>query len=163
MRKTTGFGGLFIGCLLLVAAVAPAEAAPPTVAQMLEIYKPTFQDIPFSTPEAADFPGCEVKLISGTRPGSSGWLLLDAKKQPLRRYLDSNGDKKIDTWSWFKDGAEVYREVDSNYNERKDQFRWLNAGVMKWGVASQEDDKIDAWQMISAEEVGQEVFAALAN
>ena len=33
---------------------------------------------------------------------------------------------------------------------------------MKWGVSTQEDGKIDAWQMISAEEFGQEVFAALA-
>ena len=53
MAKTTGFRGLWTGCLLLVAGVGAAGAAPPTVAQMLEIYKPTFPDIPFTTPGAS--------------------------------------------------------------------------------------------------------------
>src|SRR5687767_4997649 len=119
MAKTTALRGLLTGCLLVMAGASPALGAP-TVAQMLEIYKPTFQDVAVSMPTAEEQAGCEVKLVTGTRPGSSGWILLDAKKQPVRRYYDSNGDKKIDMWSWYKDGVEVYRELDSNFNERKD-------------------------------------------
>src|SRR5437870_13494053 len=108
MAKTSAFRGLVAGFVLLMAGGSPVLAAAPTVAQMLEIYKPTFPDVQFSTPAAEEYAACEVKLITGMRPGSSGWLLLDAKKQPMRRYFDANGDKKIDTWSWYKDGVEVY-------------------------------------------------------
>ena len=57
----------------------------------------------------------------------------------------------------------MYREIDSDLNGKKDQYRWLHSGGMKWGQSIQEDGKIDYWKMISAEEVGQEVFAALAT
>ena len=32
----------------------------------------------------------------------------------VRRFFDSDGDNQIDVWSYFLDGDEVYREVDSN-------------------------------------------------
>src|SRR5262249_48093822 len=92
-----------------------------------------------------------------------GWLLVDARKVPLRRFYDSNGDDGIDIFSYYKDGVEVYRETDSNFNKKLDQFRWLNAGGMKWGVSTKEDGVIDLWRMISPEEVAEEVFMAVAE
>lgn len=159
MSRIAAYRALVAGFLAAVAA-APAAAAP-TVPQMLT-FKPRQQEVVLSTPTPDEYAACEVKLISG-RPGTSGWLLVDAQKRPMRRFFDSNGDKKIDQWSYFKDGAEVYREIDTNANDRPDQYRWLNAGGMKWGVDTDEDGKIDAWRMISAEEVGQEAFQALAT
>ena len=59
-----------------------------------------------------------------------------AKKQPLRRYYSSKGTG-IDIWSYYKDGLEVFREIDSNFNGKKDQYRWLNgAGILQVSPSS---------------------------
>src|SRR5262249_17040781 len=128
-------------------------------------YKPRQEGVDYSTPAPEELKDCEVKLITGSRPGSSGWLLLDAAKRPLRRFFDTNGDRKIDIWSYYKDGVEVYREIDTSVpnNDKPDQYRWLNTGGSKWGFDLNEDGKIDTWKTISSAEVAQEVFAALAT
>jgi hypothetical protein len=149
-----------MGCLLL--AITTPAWADPTVAQMLA-YRPKQEGVTISTPTDAEQAGCQVKLVRGSRPGSSGWLLLDANGKPLRRFFDSNGDKQIDVWSYYKDGAEVYREIDSNLNGKADQYRWLNSAGMKWGVDANEDGKIESWKVISAEEAAQEAFQALVT
>lgn len=151
--------GMLAGCLLYCGGLSRVEAAP-TVQQMLG-FRPKQEGIVFSTPAAAELDTCKVELVTGTKPGSNGWLLRDAKGQPVRRYFDSNGDKKVDMWSYYQDGYEVYRESDSNYNEKVDQYRWLNSGGCKWGVDVNEDGKIDGWKVISAEECSQEVLQAL--
>lgn len=160
MSKARVVTGL-VGGLLLWAVATPAWAAP-TVAQILQ-FKPRQAHVGYSTPAQDEHKNCEVKLISGSRSGSSGWMLFDAKKQPLRRFFDVNGDKKIDIWSYYKDGVEVYREIDSNNDDRPDQFRWLNSGGMKWGTDANGDSKIDFWKQIAAEEVAEEVFQAIAQ
>jgi hypothetical protein len=147
-----------MGCLLL--GITTPAWADPTVAQMLA-YRPKQEGVSISTPTEAEQASCQVKLVRGTRQGSSGWLLLDGKGNGLRRFFDSNGDKQIDVWSYYKDGVEVYREIDSNFNGKADQYRWLNSAGMKWGVDANEDGKIDSWKMISAEEAAQEAFQAL--
>src|SRR4051812_4315154 len=163
MVRNPAIKTLFAGCLVLWGSLTPAWAAP-TVAEMLSV-KPKFADVDITTPSAEEAKACEVKLVPGTRTGSSGWLLVDARKQPLRLFFDNAGSKRIDTWSYFKDGQEVYREQDTNGNDHADQFRWIGAGGMKWGVDTQDAKggsyKITAWRMISAEEVGEEVFEAL--
>jgi hypothetical protein len=124
-------------------------------------YKPRQQGIVYSTPAAQEQEACKVELVSGTRPGTSGWLLRDPRGLPLRRFFDSNGDGKVDMWSYYLDGVEVYREISSNFDGKVDQYRWLNAGGMKWGVDTDQDGKIDYWKMISAEEVSQEILQAI--
>src|SRR5262249_30319435 len=89
--------------------------------------------------------------------------------RPLRRFMDTTGEKRADgrthtdIWSYYKDGVEVYREIDTNYNDKPDQYRWFNTGGSKWGIDANEDGKIDSWRTISAEEAAQEAFAAVAN
>ncbi len=93
-------------------------------------------------------------------------MLLDAKKQPLRRFFDSTGRGNVDMWSYFKDGVEVYREFDSTHKGVANNFRWLNAGGMKWGVGTVDargKAVINAWRMISAEEAGFEAYQAVAK
>ncbi|MBI3407840.1 MAG: TlpA family protein disulfide reductase [Planctomycetes bacterium] len=159
MARTTALKALVCGCLLLCVFTSPAWADP-TAAQMLS-FKPS-QDVHITTPTADELATCEVQAVKNAKGNKIGWLLLDAKKQPLRGFIDSNGDNKIDIWSYYKDGVEVYREVDSNFNGRPDQFRWLNSAGMKWGISTKEDGKIDVWRMISSEEVAQEIFLALS-
>jgi hypothetical protein len=139
-----------------------AGAQEPSVSQMLNLYHPRQPGVAVATPTPQEQEGCKVELVRGPKNSSAtGWLLRDARGQPLRRYFDTNGDKKIDVWSYYQDGVEIYRERSTQFNAAVDEYRWLNAGGMKWGVSSKGDGKIDAWRMISAEEVSQEVFQAI--
>ena len=79
----------------------------------------------------------------------------------LRQFVDSNNDNVVDTWSYFRGGLEVYRDIDANFNGKADQYRWFHTGGSRWGLDSNEDGKIDAWKTISAEEAAEEVVAAL--
>src|SRR5262245_38207850 len=124
-----GLARLFLGgCLLLGAGVAQVLGAPPSVSKMLE-YKPK-QEVACSTPAAAGA-ACKVELAKAS--GGSGWVLKDPAGRPVRHFHASN-DRSVDTWSYFKDGVEVYREVDTTGSGRPDQYRWLNGGGSKWGV-----------------------------
>src|SRR4051812_37311003 len=80
--------GLLTGCLLYCGGVSRVDAAP-TVQQMLG-FRPKQEGIVVSTPAAAELDTCKVELVTGSKQGSNGWLLRDAKGQPLRRYFDSN-------------------------------------------------------------------------
>ena len=166
MANTTARGALLTGCVLLLAGVSPAWATTPQ--QMLTVYKPDFTEVQISTPTPDEYASCEVKWVAVKKdnsneidPYSGTYVLKDGKGQFLRIFKIKNS--KPYSWSYFKDGQEVFRELDTNFNGKKDQYRWLNNAGMKWGISTQEDGKIDAWQMISAEEVVQEVFAALAK
>src|SRR5207245_7871750 len=55
---------------------------------------------------------------------------------------------KIDVWSYYKDGKEVYREIDSTFTGKPDQYRWFNDGGAKWGVDETKDGKIKFWKVI---------------
>ena len=160
MAKRSIITGI-IGCCLFAGAASTASAQPQPK-DILDI-RPKHPDAVYSIPSRDELAGCKVELVSGTRKGSTGWLLIDAKRQPLRRFFDSNGDKKIDIYSYYKDGVEVYREIDANFNEKVDQYRWLGAAGMKWGLDSNEDGRIDLWKMISAEEVAHEIFLSVAH
>ena len=144
---------------ILLTAV-PVTAQAPAVDKMLAI-KPRQEGVDISTPTKEEYGQCEVKLETGSGT-ASGWVLLDAKKQPVRRFFDTRGDKKgVDVYSYYKDGVEVYREIDSKYKNKPDQYRWLNNGGSKWGIDLNDDGKIDVWRVISAEEVAQEVYQAV--
>jgi hypothetical protein len=149
---------LLAGCLLLAGA-APAGAAP-TVAQMLSI-KPKQEGVAYATPTAEEQAGCKVELDKADR--GSGWLLKDKDGRLLRRFFDSNGDNQIDVWSYYKDGVEVYREINSTLSapHRPDQYRWLNAGGSRWGTDEAKEGRIKSWKAISPEEVSQELLQAL--
>src|SRR5262245_46921091 len=97
MAKARVGAGLVAGLLLLGAGRAAAQM--PTVAQMLDI-RPQQDVTGYGTPAPGEHKDCEVKLEQGRRPGSSGYVLLDGKKQAVRRFFDTNGDKKIDVWSY---------------------------------------------------------------
>ncbi len=150
-------------CLLLAVLASPVAAAP-TVEQMLS-FKPRQEGVVFATPNAEKLAGCKVELIKGQQQGS-GWALKDEEGNLLRRYFNTRftnvkDGTKIDVWSYYKDGQEVYREWATTNGQAPDQYRWFNAGGSKWGVDENRDGKIDVWKVISPEEVGQEILAAL--
>jgi thiol-disulfide isomerase/thioredoxin len=152
-------GSWLTSCLLLGALSAPASAAP-TVAQMLT-FKPRQEGVVCTTPADDKQAGCKVELLKSGR--GSGWVLKDEDGNLLRRFFDSNADNHIDVWAYYKDGVEVYAEIDSDFKGKPDQYRWFNAGGCKWGIDENRDGRIDSWKVISPEEVSQELLAALIN
>jgi thiol-disulfide isomerase/thioredoxin len=151
---------LGFGCLLLGAGLSPAWGAPPpSVAEMLKL-RPRQEGVNYTVPSAEEQKECRVALVKG-QGRASGWVLKDGGGNLLRRFYDSNGDGRLDVWSYFKEGVEVYREVDTTYTGKADQYRWYNSGGSRWGVDANKDGLIDAWKVISPEEVSQEVLRAV--
>lgn len=135
---------------------ASAMAAP-TVEQVLQ-FAPRQLGVNCTTPSLEEQKSCTVKLVKIGK--GSGWVLSNDKGS-IRQFLDTDADQRIDRWSFFQDGTEVYREIDTNKNGKPDQYRWLNEGGQKWGTDSDEDGHIDSWQRISTEELSQEVLLAV--
>ena len=122
---------------------------------------PTQKDVDYDRPSPEEAAKC--KIYPKRIDGHVGWIIEDPNGVILRKFVDTNGDNVVDQWSYYKDGIEVYRDIDSDFNGKVDQCRWLNTAGCRWGLDKKETGKIDAWKMISAEEVKHEVVAALAN
>jgi thiol-disulfide isomerase/thioredoxin len=144
------------GNLQAAPAAAPAKAGP-TAAQILAGYQPVQKDVQIDRPEAAEIAKCTIAI------DKTGYIVRDGSGQMLRNFRDTNGDNTVDQWSYFKDGVEVYRDIDATFNRTPDQARWLNTGGTRWGIDANEDGKIDAWKRISAEEVTAELVSALRD
>ncbi|MEC9091510.1 MAG: TlpA disulfide reductase family protein [Planctomycetota bacterium] len=132
-----------------------------TVRQAIQLEPVQKGDVQFSVPNPDEVENCTVS--SPTQKGLRGWVVKDSAGRILRKFLDTNGDKDIDVWSYYRDGFEVYRDIDSNFDRRADQYRWLGSEGTRWGNDVDQDGKIDSWKRISAEEVSSEVAAALKN
>lgn len=141
-----------VACETALCAPSPEEA--------LKL-APVQKDADYDKPGAPDAAKCSIKAEKFS--GKTGWIVRDAAGQILRNFLDTNGDNVVDQWSYYKAGIEVYRDVDTNFNGKADQCRWLNVGGTRWGVDKNEDGQIEAWKVISAEEVSAEVVAAIAT
>jgi len=143
------------------AFVAPvATAAPPSAAAALAL-QPVQKDFSYQKVAAADVEKCRVSDLSEN--GWTGWIVEAADGTRLRRFADTNADKRIDLWCYYDQGVEVYRDIDSDFNGKADQYRWLGTAGTRWGVDRDENGKVDFWKQISAEEVSAEVIAALAE
>jgi hypothetical protein len=165
MRKWARW--LTTGCIALgLAASARAGGDTPPAAIMLK-YAPHQEGVSYTIPKPEEEAGLKVELFKGAN-GGNGWMLKDAAGKPLRLFYNSNPSpthNSPDMWAYYKDGVEVYREFEAEtktYTGRPDQYRWLNAGGMKWGVDEAKEGHIKHWKMISPEEVSQEALQALA-
>ncbi len=145
---------------LIPSLAGAAGAASPKVEQALQLV-PMQKGVDFDRPTDAEAAKC---TISAQRvPGRAGWIVADPSGMLLRQFVDTNGDNVVDQWSYYKDGLEVYRDIDGNFNGKADQYRWFHTAGGRWGTDGNEDGRIDAWRTISAEEVTAEVVAALAT
>ncbi|MBS0261848.1 MAG: TlpA family protein disulfide reductase [Planctomycetes bacterium] len=149
-------------CLL-----APASAlAQPSVEEALKL-RPVQADVDYETPDAKSIAQCKIKLV--TEGKGTGWIVTGPAGQPLRRFMDIDGVKNargettVDEFCYYKNGLEVYREMDTNGNGKKDQYRWFNFGGSRWGIDADENGKIDSWKQISPEEVSRLAVKALAT
>ncbi|MEQ1828170.1 MAG: redoxin family protein, partial [Pirellula sp.] len=122
-------------------------------------YSPRQTNVVYEKVAEKDVASCTGKYE--TRNGFEGLVIYGTNGQPLRRFADSNGDRQVDQWCYYKDGIEVYRDVDSDFNGAADQYRWLGTGGTRWAIDKNEDGKIDSWKVISAEEVTMEVVESI--
>ena len=136
------------------------SAASPSVKDALSL-KPVQRGMDYQQPAADDIAACTIK--SEKEGETSGWIVRDANGLLLRRFLDTNNDNKVDRWCYYSNGVEIYRDIDTDYNGKADQYRWLGTAGTRIGIDANEDGTIDQWQAISAEEVSAEVVAALRD
>lgn len=155
LRKRRG-AALVATLALLLPGIA--QAAKPRAADALKL-TPVQAGIEYDIPAADEVENCRLEAYQNGK--TSGWEVRGPNNQVLRRYLDTNADKKVDQWCYFRDGIEVYRDIDSNHNLKADQYRWLGTAGIRWGVDTDEDGKIDRWKSISPEEVTEEAVLAM--
>lgn len=150
-----------LACLTILAgALFTATSRAATVEEALK-YVPVQRDVAYDRPAAKDIKQC---TISAEKIGkSSAWVVRGPGGQVLRSFGDSNNDNNVDQWSYFQNGIEVYRDIDSNFDGKADQYRWFGLAGLRWAVDKNQDGRIDFWKAISAEEVTAEVLAAIAD
>ncbi len=154
---------LLVGCLTLMPllAVAQAEGAPPTAKDVLQQFVPIQKGVDISTPSETEVERCKIRALK--EKGKSGWIVEDPSGNVLRVFVDTSGNNVVDRWSYYKNGLEVYREVDRNANKNRDKYCWYHTAGCRVGLDQNEDGKIDAWTAISAEEASAEAVTALVE
>ncbi|MDX1965626.1 MAG: redoxin domain-containing protein [Planctomycetaceae bacterium] len=159
MHRRFVLGTLAIACLSFAAAVV--DAAPPPSVETTMKFAPKQRDVDYEIPKPADYPKCKV---DGERNGKSfTWVVTGTQGQVLRRFVDSDGDNQFDQYRFYRDGLEVYRDIDSNQNGKVDQFRWLNFGGSRWAIDANEDGAIDQWKSLSAAEASRVAVQSLVS
>ncbi len=138
----------------------PVWAGTPSVEQALKLM-PVQSGVDYDRPSPQEAAKC--KISAKRIDGHVGWIIESPEGVILRKFVDTNDDNVVDQWSYYKDGLEVYRDIDSNFNGKVDQYRWFHTGGSRWGIDANEDGVIDYWKSISAEEATAEVVAALAT
>ncbi len=160
-------------------ALAQAQVTPEfLLTNYVPVNKGIDYDMPFAAVKAADadmkraIDACKVEATE------KGYILRDGQGRILRRFLDTNGktsqrdgEKKprthLDQWSYYQDGFEVYREVDSDDDGNLDEVRWMNGGgtriarVHPVDVKGGKVSRIVAWSRISAEEASKVMVQAI--
>lgn len=139
--------------------LTPAWAAPTYSVKDMMAYVPKQRDVEYETPKPEEYAKCKLEVER--RGKGSGWVVLGPAGQVLRKFLDTDGDNKMDQWRYFNQGVEVYRDIDTNDNDKVDQSRWLNLGGSRWGIDQNEDGRIDVWKVLSAAEASKEAVRAM--
>jgi thiol-disulfide isomerase/thioredoxin len=145
---------------LAASAARAAQTASPSAEAALKL-KPVQAGVDYDQPTAQEAANCTISAKK--LGGHVGWVVEDPRGFVLRQYSDTNGDNVVDQWCYYKDGLEVYRDIDANFNGKADQCRWFHTEGTRWGLDQNEDGKVDAWKTISPEEVSAEVVRALAE
>jgi len=148
----------FAACLLF--AAAPAAAAPPSAEDAL-VLKPRQKAVDYTQPTADEAKQATIKQEK--EGGISALVVRSPSGEVLRAFADSDGNRVVDRWSYYKDGVEIYREIDSDKDTKADEYRWLAGGGSRWASDSDADGVIDAWKAISAEEATAELVAAIRD
>lgn len=148
-----------LGTAAATVLISPTQASAQSAQDVLKGFKPTQAaateyDSP-ATPEA--LAACKVEKVN--KP--AGWVVRDGQGRILRKFVDAKGTGKLNQWSYYQDGFEVYREVDNDGDQKLDEARWLNNGGSR--VALLKGNKIVGWGRLSAEEASRVLVQALVT
>jgi len=151
------------GVLVAVATAAAclpatAPAAAPTVEYALGL-KPIQPNVDYDLPQGEAARNATIKTEKSG--GATAFVVRGPAGEVLRVFADTNGDRVVDRWSYYKDGVEVFRDIDSDHNAKVDQSRWLNSAGSRWGIDKDENGQIESWKVISAEETCEELVDAI--
>ncbi len=152
------FAAISFGLGIIQFGVCSHAGAAPSAADAL-VYKPIQPNVDYYQPTKQEIAGCTIRAEN--QGGATAWIVRNAQGETLRRFADTNGDNIVDLWCYYKDGLETYRDIDSDFNKKADQYRWFQASGTRWGVDKNEDGRIDYWKVISAPEVAEELVWAL--
>jgi len=139
-------------------ALSISTFAAPSAGDALRL-KPVQPGVSAENPAAQDVEKCTIKAEK-TR-GTTAWVVRNHAGNILRKFADADADNVVDTWSYYRDGLEIYRDIDADHNGKADQYRWFHNAGIRWGLDRNEDGKIDTWKLISPEEVAEEVVEAV--
>lgn len=157
VRGTLTVNSTFIAILMVTSAVFAA----PTVEEALKL-EPRQKDVDCDRPGADEIQGATIKQEK--LDGVDALVVRRPDGRVLRAFADTDGNRVVDRWSFFKDGVEVFREMATNPKDTKaNEARWLNAGGTRWGIDRDGDGVLDAWKVISAEEATAEIIHALRD
>jgi thiol-disulfide isomerase/thioredoxin len=133
-------------------AIAPGivqAQGTPTAKNLLEL-QPILKGVDYEIPaDASAVEACKIETVFHAKK-AVGVALRDGQGKLLRRFVDADGNGKMDQWSYYQDGFEVYRESDLNSDRSPDECRWMNAAGTR--IATISRGKVVAWKRISAEE-----------
>ena len=146
--------------VVLLAGTAAAQA---TRVEDVLARQPNQPGVAVTTPTGADLAGCKVEALQWPGSKARGVKVTDVTGRPVRQFIDSAGTGKWNIFSYYLDGVEAYREIDSDGSGRPDQYRWLGANGGKWGGDPNKTGTITTWYVMSPEELSQELLAALIS
>ena len=124
--------------LLVFGAAMPTNAQDAKLKKALEIM-PKQRDVDFDQPAGKEL--ANYRLEETRDP--MGYLVTDNSGRIVRRYIDNGGDTQLDEWSYFKNGIEVYRDIDANEDKKTDAYRWLGTGGTRWGLDPDQNGTIE--------------------
>ncbi|MGP0067377.1 MAG: redoxin domain-containing protein [Isosphaeraceae bacterium] len=141
---------VFCWLLALSPMAALAQSSNLPAPSALLKFRPTLAGVEYDTPaDPAAIAACKVETVV-VQNRSIGYALRDGQGKMMRRFVDNDGNGKMDHWSYYQDGFEVYREVDLDGDRSLDESRWLNSGGTRIAVVTK--GKVASWKQISAEE-----------
>jgi TolA-binding protein/peroxiredoxin len=160
MRRLTTLVPMLFAMAALSARTVVLAAEAPSPAQALAL-TPIQPNVEYTIPTKEEAAQCTIKPEKENNITS--WVVRNHDGEILRRFADTNGDNVVDEWCYFQNGAEVYRDIDSNFKGKADQYRWFNTAGTRWGMDKNEDGKIDSWKVISPHEVAEQIVLAIKN
>ncbi|MFY8139894.1 MAG: hypothetical protein ACOVMO_04185, partial [Caulobacter sp.] len=96
-------------------AALPAVAAQPTVEYALGLV-PAQKAVDYDRPAAAEAKNCTIAMEK--EGGVNAWVVRGPAGEVLRAFADTNGNRVVDRWSYYKDGIEIYRDLDSDHDTK---------------------------------------------
>ena len=157
-RNSPSFG-LWLAAAALVYCCSPAMAGPPPSAEQALGLKPIQTNIDYEKPSKDEIANCKVQPLK--TDGKTAWVVIDPTGAVLRHFSDTNGDNVVDLWCYYKNGLEVYRDIDADFDGKADQYRWFHTAGTRWGLDKDENGKIDGWKRISPYEVAEVAIEAI--